>query len=92
MPFVFPNPQGRRFTFQEQSRSVTVAVARSVLSVIQYFVNAERAFIMLHNARKDALERGRADQVARFTHELSEVVQSTSYAEVIDSIKRDAGV
>jgi hypothetical protein len=86
------NSEGRRFTFCDASRSVTASVARAVLAVVQYFVNAERAFISLHNARRDAQERGRADLVARFTHELAEVVKSTSYAAVIESIKKDAGV
>jgi hypothetical protein len=86
------NSEGRRFTFSDSSRSVTTSVARAVVAVIQYFVNAERAFIMLHKARKDALDRGRADLVARFTAELAEVVESTSYAEVIETIKKDAGV
>ena len=86
------NSEGKRFTFQDSSRSVTASVARAVLAVVQYFLNAERAFITLHKARKDAQDRGRVDLVARFTAELAEVVESTSYAEVIESIKRDAGV
>jgi hypothetical protein len=86
------NSEGRRFTFADSSRSVTASVARAVLAVVQYFVNAERAFITLHKARKDALDRGRSDLVARFTAELAEVVASTSYAEVIETIKKDAGV
>jgi hypothetical protein len=86
------NSEGRRFTFSDASRSVTGSVARAVLAVVQYFINAERAFITLHKARKDALDRGRSDLVARFTAELAEVVESTSYAEVIEQIKRDAGV
>jgi hypothetical protein len=86
------NSEGRRFTFSDSSRSVTGSVARAVLAVVQYFINAERAFITLHKARKDALDRGRSDLVARFTAELAEVVESTSYAEVIEQIKRDAGV
>lgn len=86
------NSEGHRFSFSDASRSVTGSVARAVLAVVQYFVNAERAFITLHKARKDALDRGRPDLVARFTGELAEVVKSTSYAEVIEQIKRDAGV
>jgi len=86
------NSEGAHFVFSDASRSVATSIARAVLAVVQYFVNAERAFIVLHKARKDAVERGRSDLVARFTHELAEVVKSTSYAEVIDAIKRDAGV
>jgi hypothetical protein len=83
------NSDQRHFTFTDSSRSVTASIGCAALAVVQYFVNAERAFITLFNARKDALERGRADLVARYTAELSEVVESTSYAEVIEAKKRE---
>lgn len=86
------NSDGRHFVFSDASRSVATSAARAVLAMVQYFVNAERAFITLYKARRDALERGRADLVARFTGELAEVVKSTSYAEVIETIKKDVGV
>jgi hypothetical protein len=82
------NSEGKLFTFSDTSRSVTLSIARAVLAVVQYFVNAERAFLTLHHARKDALDRGREDLVARYTAEMAEVVESTSYAEVIDQIRR----
>ena len=56
----------------------------------KYF-NAERAFLTLHNARRDALARGREDLVARYTAEMAEVVESTSYAEVIANIRKELG-
>jgi hypothetical protein len=82
------NSEGKLFTFSDTSRSVTLSIARAVLAVVQYFVNAERAFLTLHHARKDALDRGREDLVARYTAEMAEVVESTSYADVIDQIRR----
>jgi hypothetical protein len=82
------NSDQRRFTFSDSSRSVTASIGRAVVAVVGYFVNAERAFITLFNARKDALERGRVDLIARYTAELAEVVESTSYAEVIEAKKR----
>lgn len=83
------NSDQRRFTFSDSSRSVTASIGRAAVAVVQYFVNAERAFITLFNARKDALERGRPDLVARYTAELAEVVESTSYADVIEAKKRE---
>ena len=83
------NSEGRRFTFSDTSRSVTISITRAVLAVVCYFVNAERAFVTLHNARRDALSRGREDLVSRYTAEMAEVVESTSYAEVIASIKKE---
>jgi len=82
------NSEGKLFTFADTSRSVTLSTARAVLAVVQYFMNAERAFLTLHHARKDALDRGRDDLVSRYTAEMAEVVESTSYADVIDQIRR----
>jgi len=83
------NSEGKRFTFHDQSRSVTVSAARAVVAIAEYFVNAERAFVTLFHARKDALARARPDLVARYTAELAEVVKSTSYAEVIESLRKE---
>ena len=83
------NSEGRHFTFSDKSRSVTISIARAVLQVVSYFANAERAFITLYNARRDALERGREDLVARYTAELALVVESTSQADVIATIKKE---
>jgi hypothetical protein len=83
------NSEGRHFTFTDASRSVTTSTARAVLACVQYFVNAERAFLTLHNAREDALARGREDLVARYTAEMAEIVESTSYAAVIAKQKLD---
>jgi len=85
----FTNSEGRHFTFTDASRSVTTSTAKAVLLCVQYFVNAERAFLTLHNARRDALARGREDLVARYTAEMAEVVESTSYAEVIANIRKE---
>jgi hypothetical protein len=83
------NSEGRRFVFSDESRSVTASAARALIAVVEYFVNAERAFITLWKSRQDARERGRDDLVTRYTEELSEVVKSTSYAEVIENIKKE---
>lgn len=85
------NSEGRHFTFSDASRSATSSAARAVLAMVQYFVNAERAFVMLHNARRDALARGREDLVSRYTAEMAAVVESTSYAEVIANIRKELG-
>ncbi len=85
------NSEGRHFQFTDASRSVTTSTAKAVLQCVQYFVNAERAFLTLHNARRDALARGREDLVARYTAEMAEVVESTSYAEVIAKARKEIG-
>jgi len=85
------NSEGRLFSFSDASRSVTASTARAVLTMVSYFVNAERAFLTLHHARRDALARGREDLVSRYTAEMSAVVESTSYAEVIANIRKELG-
>ena len=86
------NSEGEIFSFSDESRSITTSTARAVLAVVEYFVNAERAFVALYSCLKDAKERNRPDLVTRYTRELAEVVKSTSYAEVIENIKRTSGV
>jgi hypothetical protein len=83
------NSDGQHFTFTDASRSVLSSTARAVISAVEYFANAERAFVTLHNARRDALARGREDLVSRYTAEMAEVVESTSYAEVIANIRKE---
>lgn len=83
------NSEGKIFDFVDASRSIAASSTRAVLAGIEYFINAERAFIMLHHSLRDARERHRDDLVTRYTKELAEVVKSTSYAEVIESLKKD---
>jgi hypothetical protein len=85
------NSEGTVFAFSDSSRSIASSSARAVIAAVEYFVNAERAFITLYKSRQDARERNRDDLVTRYTEELSEVVKSTSYAEVIENIKKELG-
>ena len=82
------NSEGNRFSFSDTSRSVTSSTARAVLTVVEYFVNSERAFITLDKARRDAMDRNREDLVTRYTAEMAELVESTSYTEVIETIRK----
>jgi hypothetical protein len=83
------NSEGRHFSFTDASRSVLNSTAKVVIAAVEYFANAERAFVTLHNARRDALARGREDLVSRYTAEMAEVVEATSYAEVIANIRKE---
>ncbi len=83
------NSEGTRFLFSDESRSIAASCARTVAAIVEYFVNAERAFVTLHAARKDAMDRKRQDLVTRYTREMAEVVTSTSYTQVIESIRRE---
>jgi hypothetical protein len=85
------NSEGRHFSFTDATRSITMSTAHCVIAAVQYFVNAERAFLTLYNARRDAMSRGREDLVSRYTAEMAEVVEATSYAEVIANIRKELG-
>jgi hypothetical protein len=83
------NSEGTLFSFSDESRSIAGSTARVVLAAMEYFINAERAFITVYKSLKDAQERAREDLVTRYTRELAEIVKSTSYAEVIENIRRE---
>ncbi len=83
------NSEGKSFEFSDEARSVSRSAARAVVAAVEYFVNAERAFLTLHRALLDAKERKRVDLVTRYTRELAEVVKSTSFTEVIEAMKKD---
>jgi len=84
------NSEGRLFSFSDASRSVASSTARAVLAMVQYFVNAERAFLTLYNARRDALaRRPRGPGPRAYTAEMAAVVESTSQAEVIANIRKE---
>jgi hypothetical protein len=83
------NSEGEAFEFADASRSIATSAARAVLAAIEYFVNAERAYITVYRALQDAKDRDRPDLIARYTRELAEIVKSTSYTEVIERIRKE---
>lgn len=86
------NSEGNSFTFSDASRSITSSIARACVAIVEYFVNAERAFMILYKSLEDAKVRNRTDLITRYTRELAEVVKSTSYTDVIEKMKRQSGV
>lgn len=75
------------FTFQAQSRSVGRASVDATIKAVSYFVNSERAFIRIYNVLNHYRKEGRADLVTKYQLLLGQMVQNTSYTEVIDQIK-----
>lgn len=84
------NSEGRPFEFHSRDRSVLAATIDAVVQIAEYFVNSERAFVMLHRALLDAKGRHRADLVEQYTSKLAELVNSTSYSEVIQKIREES--
>ena len=81
------NSYGKLFRFSHTSRSVLLSALNATLDVVEYFVNSERAIIRLHNAIQHARDEGRSDTVADYTGKLTDLVENTSYTEVIERIR-----
>ena len=81
------NSSGHSFDFERSGRSMVAAALAAVVEAIDFFINSERAFISAYHAVCDARERGRGDLVQDFTHQLSQLVATTSYTEVIKRIQ-----
>lgn len=87
---VVQNTDGRTFEFTDANRSLVAAALCVVTEAAEYFINSERAFISVSRALSDARERNRGDLVQRYTHQLAELVNTTSYSEVIARIRKEA--
>lgn len=81
------NSEGAEYTFSHASPSITRSALASVLRGVEFFVNSERAFIAVYRALNHAREANRPDSVARYTAQLTILVQATSYTEVIEQIR-----
>ncbi len=84
---VIANSEGRLFSFSHSSRSVIGSSIITTLLGVEHFINAERAFVLTHQALLDARQRNRPDLVQQYTSTLSTLVQNTSYSEVIHRLK-----
>ena len=79
------NSHDAQFTFESKSPSVTRSSVRVALDAITFFINAERAWVQLQLAIKDATERRRSDLVARYRQQMGTLVTATSYEALKDS-------
>jgi len=86
---VVTNSSGRAFSFEESHRSIVAASMIVVVEALEYFINSERAFLTVSRALAEARERKRADLVKTYTAQLAELVDVTSYSEVIERIKAE---
>lgn len=84
------NSDGHEYLFEDSSPSMMRSSINVVLSAAEFFINSERAFIQVYRALQHAKEQNRPDSVARYTRQLTTLVEATSYSEVIEQIKREA--
>ena len=83
------NSEGVLFEFERQGRSLVAVAVAVVVEAMEHFVNSERAFIAVYRAMCDARERGRSDLVTTYTTQLSQLVTTTSYTQVIERIRKE---
>lgn len=83
------NSEDREFEFEQSGRSVVAAALAAVIEAMEFFINSEKAFITVYHAMLDARARGRVDLQQSFTHQLSRLVSTTSYTQVIERIKNE---
>jgi hypothetical protein len=81
------NSEHREFTFVHSSPSITGSSIAVVVQAVEFFINSERAFVAVYRALEHAREQNRPDSVARYTTQLSTLVEATSYSEVIERIR-----
>lgn len=82
------NSEGREYAFTHASPSITRSSLAVVLQSVEFFINSERAFIAVYRALQHARSHNRQDSVARYTAQLTTLVEATSYSEVIEQIRR----
>lgn len=81
------NSEGREFVFQSTAPSVARAGLEATLEAAEYFVNSERTYVELHDILEHYRSEGRTDLVEKYTELMSEVVENTSYSEVVEEIR-----
>ncbi|MCB9526135.1 MAG: hypothetical protein H6702_22550 [Myxococcales bacterium] len=70
---------GRDFWFSATDRSTLNAGISAVVQVVEHFVNAERAYLLLHKALADATRRDRGDLVDAFRSQMAQLVTCGQY-------------
>ncbi|MFB6264630.1 MAG: alpha-isopropylmalate synthase regulatory domain-containing protein [Bradymonadaceae bacterium] len=81
------NSEGKEFVFQSTAPSVARAGLEATLEAAEYFVNSERTYVELHEILEHYRSEGRTDLVEKYTELMSEVVENTSYSEVVEEIR-----
>jgi hypothetical protein len=79
--------EGRHFSFSDTSHSLTASTTRSAAAGAEFFVNSERAYVILYRALEDARERNRQDLVTRYEHQLGLLVESTNYTDILEQLR-----
>lgn len=78
------NSSGRPFTFKATAPSFSRAGVLATIRAAEYFINSERTFLRLNDILAHYRAEKRADLVQKYTSLIAEVVENTSYSEVVE--------
>jgi hypothetical protein len=81
------NSEDKDFEFNARAPSVSRAGIQATVSAAEYFVNSERTYVRLHEILEHYRSEGRTDLVEKYTDLMSQVVENTSYSEVVERIR-----
>lgn len=81
------NSEGVEFEFRAMSRSVSSSSMEALLEGVEYFINAERAYIRAYKALQHYKKEHRPDLVDKYTSALAMMVRNTSYSATIERLK-----
>ena len=81
------NADDLEYEFAQQTPSVTYSSALAAINVVNFFINSEMAYVRMHLALNDALERRRSDLVETFRSKMAVLVHATSYSEVVKRLE-----
>lgn len=83
------NSYGTEFLFGSRTSSLSKSALAAVLAAVEYFINAEAAYVTTWKALQHYRSAGRSDLESKYTKLLSELVKNTSYSEVIDALRTE---
>jgi hypothetical protein len=81
------NSEDKDFEFEAKAPSVSRAGIQATVAAAEYFVNSERTYVRLHEILEHYRSEGRTDLVEKYTDLMSQVVENTSYSEVVEKIR-----
>jgi hypothetical protein len=81
------NSEDKEFQFDATAPSVSRAGIQATILAAEYFVNSERTYVKLHEILEHYRSEGRTDLVEKYTDLMSQVVENTSYSEVVEQIR-----
>ncbi len=89
MLLTIDNGSGKLIPFRSRDHSMIAASVRVVCKTVEFFVNSERAVLLLKSLVDDAQRRNREDLCNRYIRAMALLVYNTSYEESLKSVEEE---